>query len=161
MAAQSSNKKRSKYLLTLTNERTLERVWGIHLTTTGAFLVTGVGVVALLVLFSCMILFTPLRHLLPKNTEEFRDELVEQAMRVDSLQTVIDVQSEYLRSLRTVMAGVIPTDTLVPLDSLEVIVMEQLLEARSQATADFMAEYEALDSLEYFDINDTTQLWKD
>lgn len=164
MAAPSSdtgsNPKDSRFLLTLVNERTLERVWILRLTRTGAFLVTGFGIVLLLVLFSCIILFTPLRRLLPKNTEEFREELVLQASRVDSLQTVIDVQTEYLNSLRYAMAGVVSTDTIMPLDSLQLIAQERLAEARAQATEDFMAEHEALDTLEFFDINDETE-WKE
>ena len=150
-------KKGRKYLLTLVNERTLERVWIVKLTPLWAALMTGTGVVLLLVVFSCIILFTPLRHLLPKNNGEFREELVQQAIRMDSLQTVIDVQTEYLNSLRCAMAGTVSTDTILPIDSLQLIAFDQLEDVRAQATEEFMVEHEALKNVEYFHINDSTE----
>lgn len=140
-------KKNPHYILSLMDEKTLERAWHIRLTRSGVIVTASFSIILLLVLFSCIILFTPLRKLLPTNTEEFREELVEQAVKVDSLQHIIDVQSQYLSTFRNVLAGEISTDTVLSLDSFQIVSREQLLEARSQVTEDFMAEYEARDSM--------------
>lgn len=166
MAAPSSkkrfsrkDKKPDRYILTLLNEKTLERTFHMRLSRAGVIIVTGVSVLILLVLFSLLIVFTPLRKLLPANTEEFRDELMIQTMRVDSLQTVIDVQTAYLSTMRDVLAGQVPTDSILPLDSLQMVAQEALLEARSQITSDFMAEYEAMDDIMKIGEADTIE-WK-
>lgn len=81
-----------------------------------------------------------------------------QALRVDSLQNVIDVQSRYLSTFRDVLAGKASTDTVLSLDSFQIISREQLLEARSQVAEDFMAEYEARDSIHSLE-QDSSGIW--
>lgn len=162
MAAQSSDmgkesNGRMHYILSLMNERTLERTFHMRLTREGVIAVMGVSIVLLLILFSCFILFTPLRKLLPVNSEEYRQEMVRQTMRVDSLETVIRVQTAYLESLREVLAGEAEADTIASLDSLQMVAREQLLEARSQVTSDFMAEYEARNEIMNIEAQDTIE----
>lgn len=136
------------------DERTLERIWHIRLTPQGVFVFTGVTVLLTIALFSCLVLFTPLRGFLPGVNDNIRDQLVEESVRTDSIAQVLDVQAKYLTTLKQVMAGEVSSDTVQSLDSLQMVARAELLEAKSQATADFMAQYEQKekDNLLLFDI---------
>lgn len=146
--------RRKYFTLSLVDERTLERKWAIHLTRAGVFAVSGLAVILLLVIYSCLIWYTPLRGLLPGNDENVREQWVQEAVRVDSLMSVMDVQQQYLTTLQQVLAGEVAQDTIQSLDSLQIIMREQLLEAKSQVTADFIAQYEQKekDNLMLFDV---------
>jgi septal ring factor EnvC (AmiA/AmiB activator) len=52
------------------------------------------------------------------------------------------------------VAGEVHSDTVQSLDSMQIIMREQLLEAKSEATAEFIAQYEAKekDFLQLFDV---------
>lgn len=146
MAEINQNKKKSRYIFSLLDEDTLQRKWVVRLTKTTIVCLAIVAVVLILGLYTVLVTLTPLRVIFPKNTDEFRQELVDQAMRIDSLQTVIEVQTAYLESMRGVLAGQVSVDTVLPLDSMQLIAREQLLEAKSQVTEDWQAEYEARDN---------------
>lgn len=111
-----------------------------------------------LVLFSLVILYTPIRNYLPGYSENIRQQLVEESARVDSLGTSLELQRQYLNVIKQVMAGEVQSDTVQSLDSMQIIMREQLLEAKSEATAEFIAQYEAKekDYLQLFDIANTT-----
>lgn len=111
-----------------------------------------------LVLFSLVILYTPIRNYLPGYSENIRQQLVEESARVDSLGTSLELQRQYLNVIKQVMAGEVQSDTVQSLDSMQIIMREQLLEAKNEATAEFIAQYEAKekDYLQLFDIANTT-----
>jgi len=116
----------------------------------------GVFVAALVVSFfllALIILETPLKNYLPGYNENVKQELVEQTYRLDSLQNVMDLQAVYLNSIRDVVSGNVHTDSLPPLDSMELVQKEAMLVERSQALEDFVSDYEARekDNLLLFD----------
>jgi murein DD-endopeptidase MepM/ murein hydrolase activator NlpD len=88
------------------------------------------------------ILYTPIKNYLPGYTENIRQQLIIESARVDSLGTSLELQRQYLNIIKQVMAGEAQSDTVQPLDSMQIIMREQLLEAKSEATAEFMAQYE-------------------
>lgn len=116
----------------------------------------GVFVAALVVSFfllALIILETPLKNYLPGYNENVKQELVEQTYRLDSLQNVMDLQAVYLNTIRDVVSGNVHTDSVPPLDSLELIQKEAMLAERSQVLEDFVNDYESRqkDNLLLFD----------
>ena len=116
----------------------------------------GLFVVALIVSFcllALIILKTPLRNYLPGYNDNIRQELVEQTYRLDSLQNVMDLQAVYLNTIRDVVSGNVHTDSVQPLDSMELVQKEAMMAERSQVLEDFMQDYETRekDNLLLFD----------
>jgi lipoprotein NlpD len=81
-----------------------------------------------------------------------------ESARVDSLGTTLELQRQYLDIIKQVVAGEVHTDTVQSLDSMYIITREQLLEAKSEATEEFIAQYEAKekDNLQLFYVANTT-----
>ena len=149
---------RNRHRISVLDEATLVERWHIHLSGWGGIVVIALLFLLSLVLFSLVILYTPIRNYLPGYSENIRQQLVEESARVDSLGTSLDLQRQYLNVIKQVMAGEVQSDTVQSLDSMQIIMREQLLEAKSEATAEFIAQYEAKekDYLQLFDIANTT-----
>ena len=134
---------RFKYRLSVLNENTLEEAWHARL--------SRLSVIALMVLlflltfglFTLLIYYTPLKRYLPGFEDAGVRELVTmEAMRVDSLQIVLNQQEEYIDVLRSVMSGDLQTDTLITLDSLAIIQRERLALEKTEQEKAFCAEVE-------------------
>lgn len=124
------------------DSKTLERKWHIELTRTGVFVTFGVSFLLLLALLSVLIIFTPIRRLLPGNDERVREQLVVESQRVDSLLTEVQLHQQYMDMLKQVIAGEIAPDTLA-FDSVQQTTMrQQLIEAKNAATEEFVLQYE-------------------
>ena len=85
--------------------------------------------------------YTPVRNILPGYSASLRQEIIEESMRIDSLQHTMDLQTQYISVIRDVVAGEVKSDTVVGLDSMQIVMQEKLLEAKNEATVAFMAEY--------------------
>lgn len=133
---------RETYRISVLNEDTLAEKWYLHLSGWGAIVITGLLFVITLVLFSLVILYTPIRNYLPGYSENIRQQLVEESTRIDSLGTSLEMQRQYLGIIKQVMAGEVHSDTVQSLDSMQIIMREQLLEAKKEATEEFLAQYE-------------------
>ena len=145
---------REKYRISVLNEDTLAEHWYLHLSGWGAIVVVAILFLLSLALFSLVILYTPVRNYLPGYSENIRHELVAESARLDSLGTSLELQRQYLNIIKQVVAGEVHSDTVQSLDSMQIIMREQLLEAKSEATAEFVAQYEAKekDFLQLFDV---------
>ena len=134
---------RFKYRLTLVNEDTLQVRWQTHMSWLRAILLGGLLFLVALALCSALILFTPIRTFLPGGvTEDERQFLLDESMRLDSLQQQVDRQTRYLESMRVALSGVAQHDSMPPLDSMRVLEHEQLIEQTSPATEQFIRQYE-------------------
>ena len=133
---------RETYRISVINEDTLAEKWYLHLSGWGAIVITGLLFMITLVLFSLVILYTPIRNYLPGYSENIRQQLVEESTRLDSLGTTLEMQRQYLGIIKQVMAGEVHSDTVQSLDSMQIIMREQLLEAKKEATEEFIAQYE-------------------
>lgn len=149
---------RNKYRISVINEETLAERWYLHLSAWGAIVVTALLFLLTLVLFSLVILYTPVKNYLPGYSEEIRQQLIEESVKVDSIGESLELQRQYLNIIKQVVAGEVHSDTIQSLDSMQIIMREQLLEAKNQATEDFIAQYEdkEKDYLQLFDIANTT-----
>ena len=80
-----------KYKLTIINENTLEEVVGLHVSKLNGISWLVLTIVVLFVIASLIMVFTPLRNYLPGYmNSEIREQVVNNALRADSLQQVLD-----------------------------------------------------------------------
>ena len=95
-----------KYKLTIINENTLEEVVGIHVSKLNGFSVLLSVLTILFLIASVIIAFTPLRNYLPGYmNSEIRAQVVENALRVDSLQQLVDRQNLYIMNIQDIFSG--------------------------------------------------------
>lgn len=144
---------RRKRRLTLIDDDTLREFWHIHVSGLGVFTVLFFMFLLTIGILSLLIVYTPFRNILPGYSASLRQEIIEESMRIDSLQHTLDLQTQYVNVVRDVVAGEVKSDTVVSLDSLQIVMQERLLEAKSEATEAFLAEYESRerDNLLLFD----------
>ena len=149
---------RERYRISVLDEETLTDHLHIRLSGWGAIVLTAMLFVLTLVLFSLVILYTPVKNYLPGYSEDIRQQLIAETARVDSIGTSLELQRQYLNIIKQVVAGEVHTDTVQSLDSMYIITREQLLEAKNEATAEFIAQYEAKekDNLQLFYVTNTT-----
>ncbi len=144
-----------KYRLSILNEDTFTEIWHTRLSRMSVFVLLTLSFFITLGIYSLLIFYTPIRNILPGYSESIRQRLVEETVRVDSLSSTLSVQTQYLSVIRDIMAGEVKSDTVKSLDSLQIVQREQLLQkAKSEATEEFMAQYEAKekDNLQLFDV---------
>lgn len=142
-----------KYRLSLVDDSNLSEVFHLRLNGLGAFSTLAALFLLTIALLALLIVYTPIRNILPGYSESIRQQLVEQTVMVDSLSTEMQLQRQYLDIIKQVTTGEIQSDTVQSLDSLQMIQRERLLMAKSEATAEFMAMYEdrGHDYLQMFD----------
>ncbi len=146
-----------KYRLSVMNEDTFTEIWHTRLSRMGVFVLLSLLFVVTLAIYSLLIFYTPIRNVLPGYSESIRQRLIDESQRVDSLGTVLELQTQYLSVIRDVVSGEVKSDTIQSLDSMQIVMREQLLEAKNAATVDFMAQYEEKerDYLQLFDVQQT------
>ena len=152
---------RYKYRISVLNEDTLAEKMHIRLNGWSAIVLMTLLFVLTMLLFSLVILYTPVKNYLPGYSEDIRQRLMVESVRIDSLGTSLELQRQYLDVIKQVVAGEVHTDTVQSLDSMQIIMREQLLEAKSEATAEFIAQYETKekDNLQLFDIAQTVPVF--
>jgi len=112
---EKSDKKARNYRLSLIDAQTHERLWSIRFTRPAIIWVSVSTVVVLMVVFFCLIAFTPVRTFIPGYpSAQTRRQAVQNSLRIDSLQTKILQWELYSENLRRVVAGEEP----IRLDSL-------------------------------------------
>ena len=155
--------KRHKYRLAMLDDITLREVFHIRVSLLGAISFITITLLAIIVLLSMLIVYTPLRNILPGYSASLRQQLIQESARVDSLQTSLTVQRQYLDVIKQLTAGDIATDSVQSLDSLERVERAQvLLEQRNEVTEAFKAQYEQKerDRLLLFDNTETRTMRK-
>ncbi len=137
------------------NEDTFTETWHTRISRMSMLVLLTLAFFLTLGIYSLLIFYTPIRNVLPGYSESIRQRLVEETVRVDSLSTTLSLQTQYLSVIRDIMAGEVKSDTVKSLDSLQIVQREQLLlEAKSEATEEFMAQFEVKekDNLQLFDV---------
>lgn len=131
-----------KYRLTIVNENTLEEVAGLHVSKLNGLSVLLCACTVIFLTAAVIIAFTPLRNYLPGYiNSDVRRQIVENALRADSLQQVLDRQNRYMMTVRDILSGRVKMDTVASLDSLTDARAEQLME-RSREEEEFRRRYE-------------------
>ena len=131
-----------KYKLTITNENTLEEVVGIHVSKLNGVSVLLFAVTVIFLIAATIIAFTPLRNYLPGYmNSEVRELVVNNALRVDSLQQLLNRQNMYIMNIQDIFSGKVKADTVASIDSLTIVRSEELME-RTEAEEQFRKQYE-------------------
>ena len=134
--------KKHKYRLAMLDDLTLREVFHFRVSLLGAISVITISILALIVLLSVLIVYTPIRNILPGYSASLRQQLIQESARVDSLQTSLTLQRQYLDVIKQVTAGTMDLDSVQSLDSLQSIAQVQLVAQASEATEAFMSQYE-------------------
>ena len=142
MTKKSESWLRQKYRLAILEDVTLREVFHWRLSGMSAVSVLMALFIVLLLAFSLLIVYTPIRNILPGYSESIRQQLIVESARVDSLQTALAVQRQYLDVIKHLTAGNIKSDSVQRLDSMEIVQRAQVLELRTEATDAFLAQYE-------------------
>lgn len=100
------SKLKNKYRFSIYNDQTFEEVWFFRLSRLNVIAFLGGSSLLLVALVTVLIAFTPLREFIPgyPNTTT-RRAIVENALKVDSLQQQLDQWQKYLTSLKAIMNG--------------------------------------------------------
>lgn len=146
-----SKKKRSKafwnnikfkYKLTIINENTLEEVVGLRVSKLNGLSVLLSVLTVLFVIAAAIITFTPLRNYLPGYmNSEIRAQVVENALRVDSLQLLVDRQNLYIMNIQDIFGGKVRIDSVQSMDTLTAMRRDTLME-RTKREEEFRRKYE-------------------
>jgi lipoprotein NlpD len=126
MAAKQNKKGKSfwyrmrfKYKLSFFNEGTLEEVWSFRMSRLTAVYVFTVFALILITITSLIIITTPIRNYLPGYLDvEVRKEIMQTALRADSLERVLAIHSLYLENIAGLLTGTMPLDSIREIDSL-------------------------------------------
>ena len=131
-----------KYKLTVFNENTLEDVVSIRVSKLNGLSVLLSVLAVLFLIASVIIAFTPLRNYLPGYmNSEVRAQIVDNALRVDSLQQLLERQNLYIMNIQDIFNGKVSVDTVHSIDSLARIREDSLME-RTEREAEFRRQYE-------------------
>jgi len=111
-----------KYKLTFFNESTLEDVWSFRLSQLHVFIYICVFAFVLIAFTSFIIILTPIRNYLPGYLDvEVRKEILHNALRADSLEERVAVQSRYLENLSAILSGNVVIDSIMTNDSVSYV----------------------------------------
>ncbi|WP_291529890.1 M23 family metallopeptidase [Bacteroides sp. UBA939] len=131
-----------KYKLAIINENTLEEVAGIRVSKLNGISVLLSVLTVLFLIAATIIIFTPLRNYLPGYmNSEVRAQIVDNVLRVDSLQQLVDRQSLYIMNIQDIFRGTVRVDTVQSMNSLTTLRKDSLME-RTQREAEFRKQYE-------------------
>ena len=110
---------RFKYKLSFINEGTLEEVWSFRLSKLSAFVTLALFACFLIAVTALIIITTPIRNYLPGYLDvEVRKEIVENALRADSLERMVAIHELYLSNVAGILSGTLPVDSIRQIDSL-------------------------------------------
>lgn len=147
-------KMRFKYRISITNENTLEEIWytrlsrfSVVLFVTGFFLLT-------FILLTLIIFATPMRHYLPGFEDSGnRTAIVQQSLRVDSLENQIDMMGTFYEVLKDHITETPKMDSVKSIDSVAVKARATMLMKKSKRETNFVDEYEETEKYNLGSIN--------
>lgn len=111
---------RSKYRLVLSTADTYQEVWGMYLSKLNFLVVLGGFFLVVIALSFLLIFFTPIKEFIPGYTSAgLTQQVVNNALKADSLSREIKLWDSYLINLRTVLSGGVPPSNVDDVDSVE------------------------------------------
>ncbi|WP_321479501.1 M23 family metallopeptidase [uncultured Bacteroides sp.] len=142
-----------KYKLTIINENTLEEVVGLRVSKLNGLFVLFAASLVIFVIAATIVTFTPLRNYLPGYmNSEVRNQIVQNALQMDSLQKILDRQKLYIMNIQDIFSGKVEVDTVHSLDSLTAMREDSLMK-RTKREEDFRNEYENTEKYNLTTIN--------
>ncbi|WP_243346690.1 murein hydrolase activator EnvC family protein [Parabacteroides sp. FAFU027] len=132
---------RFQYKLSILNEKTLEEVWAYKLSLLSAFWAGLALFIFAVLIVSTLIVYTPIKNFLPGYLDvKARNDIQNNALRLDSLEEQISNQDKYLANLKGVLRGDIKLDSISVIDSLISVSPENV--KASKAELAYRAQYE-------------------
>lgn len=105
-----SQKLLDKYRLIILNEDTFEEKLSLKLTRLNVFVLVTAAVILLIALTTVLIAFTGLREYIPGySSTELKQRAVSLSYQTDSLQKIVDMNNQYLNSIKKVLTGDVKT----------------------------------------------------
>lgn len=148
---------RFKYKISILNENTLEEVAGLHLSKLNGASVLLTIVILVFSVTAGIIAFTPLRNYLPGYlNSEVRSQIMDNALRADSLAQIVERQNMYLMNIQDIFRGEIRPDTIQSMEELTIIREDSLME-RTQREEEFRRQYEEAEKYNLNTINVQSQ----
>jgi len=133
---------RFKYKLSFLNESTLEEVWAFRVSQLSAFITVFVFTIFLISVTSIVIIKTPIRNYLPGYLDvEVRNTIIQNALKADSLENALRIQSKYLQNVSDILTGTVTIDSIHRSDSAAFITANYDI-VRSQNEEDFVRNFE-------------------
>ena len=103
-----------QYRLIIYNDSTFQSVWNMKLSRLKVFTVTSLTSAGLVILVILLIATTGLREYIPGYPKaEYRQMLVENALKVDSLELELKKRDVFFKGIQTIISGGVPEDNLV------------------------------------------------
>lgn len=132
----------ARYRLDFIKENTFNRIWSIRMTRARVVAMSIAVVAGTVALLWCIMVFTPIRRLLPGALSgDLRNQYLETALRLDSLEQSATSNSAYLANLVAIMKGDIEADSIVLPTEFAVTNTDSLL-AASDLERQFVRQYE-------------------
>lgn len=142
-----------KYKISITNENTLEEVAGLYVSKLNGLSVLLTVLFILFAIAATIITFTPLRNYLPGYmNSEVREQVVTNALRVDSLMQVVERQNMYIMNIQDIFSGTVRVDTVSTITELTEIREDSLMQ-RTEREAEFRKQYEEAEKYNLTAIN--------
>lgn len=131
---------RFKYKFTILNENTLEDVFVFKLSGLNAILTILAFAFFLIAMTAIVIINTPIRNYLPGYmNSEIRKDIVYNNLRADSLELVVEMQTNYLNNLVSVLKG---EDIQKPVVSKDLKKDSSIIMSKSKEEEAFLSNYE-------------------
>lgn len=132
----------SRYKVTIADENTQKVLTNLIFTKYGMFGIIMLILVFFAIISALLVCFTPLRNYFPGYmNSEVRQQVVDNAMRADSLQQVLDRQNRFVMNIQDILQGKIVADSVQSIDSLTKVIDDSLMEI-SRREAEFRRRYE-------------------
>ena len=136
-------KNKFKYNLILLNETTLEEVFRIKTSKLTFSLALGIFTLVSFTLLSVIIFVTPIKHMLPGYADvSVREDVLIEAQRVDSLETLTQHNERQLLIIKNIIADNIQLDSISTLDSTDIEKWNNLPLIAGSAENEFIKQYE-------------------
>lgn len=144
---------RFKYKISIMNESTLEEVAGVRVSKLNGVSVLLTFIILLFIVSASILIFTPLRNYLPGYiNSELREQVVTNALKVDSLKQLVERQNMYILNIQDVFKGTVRVDTITTIEELTVL-REDLLMERTEREENFRKQYEETEKYNLTTIN--------
>lgn len=132
-----------KYNLILLNESTLEEVFRVKTSKLTFSLALGIFTLVSFTLLSIIIFVTPIKHMLPGYADvSVREDVLVEAQRVDSLETITQSNERQLLIIKNIIADNIKYDSIPNLDSTDIEKWNNLPLVAGSAETSFVKQYE-------------------
>ncbi|NDV64771.1 M23 family metallopeptidase [Bacteroides sp. 224] len=142
-----------KYKISILNENTLEEVAGLRVSKLNGLSVLLTAVILIFFIAASILIFTPLRNYLPGYmNSKLRAQVVDNALKADSLKLLVDRQNLYIMNVQDVFRGIVRPDSTGTMEELTTIREDELME-RTEREEAFRRQYEEAEKYNLTTIN--------